>query len=203
MRYSLVSIVLLSCLFPAACIPPVQYSARDDTFTRTTAERKAWKTIVVLPFTGDMAYRTVSGEWFAFQLDKTRLFEVMGPALSEVELRKHGIAAAEADMALDTAREAGRLLGADGVVAGSIKTKEWQGPVAGASLIDVASGKVVATSIHSKNMMLTTWSKKRSIAATEDVARDITDVLYAIAGKPLPQPKEPPRTDAQKMPWSN
>ncbi len=203
MKKMFLIVMLISCLSAAACIQPVQYKAKDDSFTRQAAAQKAWKKIAVLPFTGDLAYRRVSSEWFAFQLDKLHLFELLGPAVSEVELRKQGIEAAESDIALETALKAGHLLGADAVLVGSVKTKEWQGPVAGVSLIDVASGKVVATSVHSENMILTTSSKKRSIAAAEDVARDISDVLFEMAGKPRPQPpKEPPRPDEQRMPWS-
>ncbi len=203
MKTMLLAVMLISCLCAAACVQPVQYKAQDDSFTRQASAQKGWKKIAVLPFTGDLAYRRVTGEWFAFQLDKVHLFELLGPALSEVELRKNSIEAAESDIALETAIRAGRILGADAVLVGSVKTKEWQGPVAGVSLIDVASGKVVATSIHSENRMLTASSKKRSIAASEDVARDIGDVLFEIAGKPRPQPpKEPPRSDEQRMPWS-
>jgi hypothetical protein len=203
MRKPLFTIMLFSCLITAACIQPVQYKARDDSFTRQAAVKKAWKKIAVLPFTGDLAYRRVSVEWFAFQLDKLHLFELIGPAVSEVELRKQGIEAAESDIVLETALKAGHLLGADAVLVGSVKIKEWQGPVAGVSLIDVSSGKVVATSVHSENTMLTTSSQKQSVAAAEAAARDISDVLFEIAGKPRPQPpKEPPRPDEQRMPWS-
>ncbi len=203
MKSMVSAVILVSCLCAAACVQPVQYKARDDSFTRQASGQKAWKKMAVLPFTGDLAYRRVAGGWFAYKLDKLHLFELIGPALSEVELRKQGIEAAESDIALETALKAGRILGADAVLVGSVKTQEWQGPVAGVSLIDVASGKVVATSIHSRNMMLTASSKKRSVAATEDVVQDISDVLYDIAGKPRPQPlKEPPRTGEQNMPWS-
>ncbi len=203
MKRMFLGIMLISSLCAAACVQPVQYKATDDSFTRQASAQKAWKKIAVLPFTGDLAYRRVSGEWFAFQLDKLHLFELLGPALSDVELRKNGIEAAESDIPLETALKAGHLLGADAVLVGSVKTKEWQGPVAGVSLLDVASGKIVATSIHSRNIMLTTSSKKRSMAAAEAVAHDISDVLYEMAGKPRPQPpKEPPRPDEQRMPWS-
>ncbi len=203
MKKMFLIVMLISSLCATACIQPVRYKAKDDSFTRQAAGQKAWKKIAVLPFTGDLAYRRVSGEWFAFQLGKLRLFELIGPAVSEVELGKQGIEAAESDIALETAITAGRILGADAVLVGSVKTKEWQGPVAGVSLIDVASGKVVATSIQSENMMLTTSSKKRSVAAVEDVARDISDILFEMAGKPRPQPpKEPPLPDEQRMPWS-
>jgi hypothetical protein len=203
MKKKFFAVTLMSCLCAAACVQPVQYKARDDAFTRQAAVKKAWKKIAVLPFTGDLAYRRVAGEWFAFQLDKLHLFEVVGPAVSDVELRKQGIEAAESDFALEAALKAGHLLGADAVLVGSVKIKEWQGPVAGASLIDVSSSKVVATSIHSVNTMLTTSSQKQSVAAAEAVVRDISDVLLEIAGKPRPQPRqEPSQPDEQKMPWS-
>ncbi len=203
MKKKFLAFMLISCLCATACVQPVQYKARDDSFTRQAAMKKTWKKIAVLPFTGDLAYRRVSGEWFSFQLDKLRLFELIGPALSEVELRKQGIEAAESDIPLETALKAGHLLGVDAVLVGSAKIKEWQGPVTGASLIDVASGKVVATSVHSVNTVLTTSSKKQSVAATEAVVRDISDVLFETAGKPRPQPRqETPRPDEQRMPWS-
>ncbi len=204
MNKYLFTIVLPACLFLASCIHPVEYNATDNSFTRQAAERKAWKTIAVLPFAGDLVYRRVTSEWFTYQLGKHGLFEIIGPGLCEVELRKHGIETAEADLPLETARKAGRMLGADAVLAGSVKVKEWQGPVVGASLVDVASGKVVATSIRSAPNMFTISGKKRSVAVTEQTAADIIGVLYDMAGKPRPQPpkKERPASE-QKMPWSN
>jgi hypothetical protein len=200
----LFTITLISCLFPAACIRSVQYNAKDDSFTRQAAEQKVWKTIVVLPFTGDIAYRRVSDEWFAFQLYKLHLFEMIDPAVSEVELRKHGIETTEADIPIEAAQQAGRMFGADAVLVGSVQSKEWQGQVVGVSLIDIASGKVVATSIHSERNMLTTSSRKRSVAAAEDVARDIIDVLYEIAGKPRPQQKkEKGLQEDRQLPWNH
>ena len=196
-------IILISFLFPAACIQAVEYSAKNDSFTHQAAGRKAWKTIAVLPFTGDIACRRVSGEWFTFQLDKLRLFELIGPAVSEVELRKQGLVETDTDIAVGTAREAGRMLGADAVLVGAVKVERLQGPVVGVSLIDVASGTVVATSVRSMPYLMTTSSRKRYAAATEEVARDISAVLYEVAGKPRPQPeKAPSNPDEQRMPWN-
>jgi hypothetical protein len=204
MMKPLFAVILISCLFPAACVQPVQYNAKDDSFTRQAADRKAWKTIAVLPFTGDVAYRRVSGEWFSFQIEKLQLFELIGPAVSEVKLGKHGIETTESDIAPETAQEAGRMLGADAVLVGSVKAKELQSPVVRASLIDVASGKVVATSAHSEGMnLMLASSRKLSRDATEDVARDIVDVLYEIAGKPRPhQKKEQGGQEDGQLPWS-
>lgn len=192
-------LVLCSSLLLAACYQPIKYSAKDQSFTRLDIEKRNWNRIAVLPFSGEPAFRSVSAEWFAFQVRKHGLFELIDPGLAEIELKKKGVIIAEADIAIDDAREAGRLLGADAVVVGSLKGDPRQGPIAGASLVDVSTGKVVATSMRSAPFLFTHSMHERVMATTESMAEDVIGVLYELAGKTRPLP--PKKTVPEQEPW--
>jgi hypothetical protein len=193
-------LITLSFLL-ASCVQPVQYSAKDESFMRQDVERKPWRRIVVLPFTGDPAFRRVAAEWFAFQVRKHNLFEIIDPSLAEIELKKQGCAIGEADIAIEDARKAGRALGAEAVVVGSITKRPYPGgigrwPVAGVSIVDVATGTVVATSIQSR-ILFTHDVHEYAMAAIERVAEDLIPVFYAAAGKMWTPPKKEERSTSE------
>ncbi len=188
------SAILLSlALLLASCAQPGRKVSLDDSFMKGGAGRTAWRKVAVLPFAGDPAFRRVAGEWFAFRVHKHGVFEVVDPILAGIELDKQGVRFGEAAVTVEDARKAGRLLGVDGVVFGSIDQRpaDRQGsPAAGASIVDMATGKVVAESVRS----YPAWGGYREetvMAAIDRVAEDLAPVFYAAAGKTwTPPPKD-------------
>lgn len=189
-------LILLSI---SSCSTPVQYSATNQAFLDAKKGERIWRKIAILPFSGDPAYRRANAEWFAYLIDKHHLFEIVGPSLAEIELGKKGMKTGKVNMPIEEAREAGRLLGADGVIVGSLKTSVadkgdilWGKKVAGTSLVDVPTGQVVATSARSAFLMGTDMNNVAS-KATEQVVNDLLPALYGLAGKTwTPPPKQEP-----------
>ncbi len=184
----------------ASCVEPVRYSAKNEAFLRQHSGMQPWKKVVVLPFTGNPAFARTSAEWLAYQIGNHRLFEITGPAVAEIEMGRQGLRFGEGEIDRETAREAGRIFGADGVIVGSLTTSAagqvqaagWEKKVAAVSVVDVSTGQVVATSVH---------EGLDSTAVTEEVANDFLPVLVALAGRTwtTPPSREEP---VQKMPWS-
>jgi len=188
------AIVLSLSLLFASCVQPVHKLSRDESFMKREATRKPWRRVAILPFTGDPAVRRVAAEWFAFRVHRHGLFEVVDPSLAEIELKKNGILFGDAGTTLAEAQNAGNLLGVDGVVFGSIAPQPppvRQGPpTAGASIVDMATGKVVGNSIHSY-VMGTRDLEERVMVAVDRVEEDLVPVFYAAAGRSwTPPPKE-------------
>lgn len=196
------AIVLLMALMSASCVQPIHNVARDESFMTRDAGRNAWRKVAVLPFTGEPAFRRVAAEWFAFRLRRHGLFEVVDPYFAEIELEKKGILFGEADTTIEKAQKAGSVLGVDGVVFGSVDSRPAslpQGmPTAGASIVDTATGKVVASSLRS-DVGWARYAQERVIAAVDRIDEDFVPVYYAAAGKPwTPPPKE--ETQGQEPP---
>lgn len=198
-------IALFLSLTSAACVQPVRYSAKNESFLRQHADMQPWHKIAVLPFSGDPAFCRASAEWFTHLIGKHNLFEITGPAVAEVELGKQGMRLGDAEIPIDMAREAGRILGADGVIVGSIKTSTaersdifWGKKVASVSIVDVSTGQVVATSCQSDVLMGMDTSTVAT-SATERVVDDLLPVFYALAGRTL-TPTPSPNTQDLK-PW--
>ena len=186
------AIVLSLSLLSASCVQSVHKVARDESFMKQEAGRNAWRKVAVLPFKGEPAFRRVAAEWLAFRLRQHRLFEVVDPSLAEIELKKKGIPGGGAGTTVEKAREAGRLLGVDGVVIGTVDpvpSGRQEVSTVGASVVDMATGKVVANSTQS----FSPWGGRRQesmIAAVNQVAEDFVPIFHAAAGKPwTPPPK--------------
>lgn len=202
----LLAIVLLLSLTLAACVQPVHYSTKDESFLRQHADMQPWHKIAVLPFSGDPAFCRASAEWFTHLIGKHNLFEVIAPAVAEVGLGKQGMRLGDAEIPIDTAREAGRILGADGVIVGSIKTSTakrsdifWGKKVAAVSIVDVTTGQVVATSGQS-DVLTGTDTSAVALSATQRVVEDLLPVFYALAGRTLTPTPSPKKQDLK--PWS-
>jgi hypothetical protein len=197
-------IVLLLSLISAACVQPVHYSTKNELFLRQHADMQPWHTVAVLPFSGDPAFCRASAEWFTHLIGKHNLFEIIAPAAAEVKLGKQGMRLGDADIPIETAREAGRILGADGVIVGSLKTSAagrsdifWGKKVAAVSIVDVTTGQVVATSGRS-DVLRGMDMGAVALSATEGVVNDLLPVLYALAGRTWTPP--PPKKQDLK-PW--
>jgi hypothetical protein len=186
------AIALFLSLMLAACVQPVKYSAKDELFLRQHADMEPWHTIAVLQFSGEPAFRRVSSEWLTFLISKHDLLEIIGPAAAEIKLGEQGVRLGDADIPIETACEAGKLLGVDGVIVGSVRPQKEQAAalyglkVVGASIVDIESKRVVATSAE---------------ASTEQVVADLLPVLYALAGRTwIPSTKS--TTQKQELkPW--
>jgi hypothetical protein len=187
----LFAIVLFLSLMPAACYQPVRYSAKNESFLQQHAGKEPWHTVAVLPFSGHPVLNRMSAEWFTHLIDKHHLFDIIGPSVSQIELGKQGVLLGDADIPIGTAQEAGRVLGAEGVIVGSIKKEPATGNryIAAVSIVDVSTGRVVATIVRSdfqQGMM----GGEIAAAATAQVANDLLPVLYALANRTWTPPPE-------------
>lgn len=203
-KVGLLAFVLLLSLMSAACVQPVHYSSKNELFLRQHLDKQPWHKVAVLPFSGDPAFCRASAEWFTHLIDKYNLFEIIGPVVAEIELGKQGMRFGDADIPIGMAQEAGRILGADGVIVGSLKTSTtersdifWGKKVAVVSIVDVPTGQVVATSARS-DVLTGMNTGAVATSATERVVDDLLPALYAVAGKTwtLPPKKQDPK------PWS-
>ncbi len=178
-------IAMVLALSLAGCVQPVRRVTVDNSFVVPDAGRAVWRRVAVLPFTGEPAFRRPASEWFSFRLRRQGLFDVVDPSLAEIELKKNGILFAEAATAVEVAQEAGRLLGVDGVAFGSVEAASpaaKERPAVGVSVLDMATGRVVAGGVHG----YITWSSDVEvavIAAVASIGEDLAPVFYAAAGK--------------------
>jgi len=201
-KTGLIAIVLSLALIPAACVQPVSYSAKDELFLRQHADMKPWHKIAVLPFSGDPAFRSVSSEWLVFLISKHDLFEIIGPAAAGTELGEQGVRLGDTEIQIEAACEAGKLLEVDGVIVGSVRPRKERSAmlygimVVGASIVDISTGKVVATSVQSR-IQSTSGTKNLATASTEQVVADLLPVLYALAGRTW----SPPLKKQDPKPW--
>lgn len=193
-RIACLSLALAVPLLLGSCAFTLQPRyTKEESLVRGTVNTWPWKKIAVLPFTGDPAFRRPAAEWFALQLAELGPFEVIGPARAEIELRRAGIAVGEKEMTNEEAAKAGRMLGADGVIAGFLAGTPLR---LTANLLDAASGSMVAASVRSHEQPL--WRSTLSFdehdyaaATAEDAAGDFLPVLYEVAGRHwTPPPKE-------------
>ncbi len=158
-----------------------------------------WHRVAVLPFSGEPEFRRPIAEWFTHLISKHNLFETIVPAVAEIELGKKGLRIGDADIPLTTAQEAGRMLGVDGVIVGIIKASGTeQAPSArsmsllkkavGVSIVDVATGKVVATGALS-DVLIVTSTSNATVSTVELLVNDLLPGLYAVAGMTWTPPK--------------
>ncbi len=196
------TIVLFLSLLLASCIQPAHRYSSDDAFVKGASGRKPWARVAVLPFGGEPAFRRTAAEWLAFRARKEGLFEVVGPTLAEIELGKKGIVLREGGASVDEALAAGRLLGVDGVVLGSVPPASDpvidRLPAVTARVVDMSSGKVVAESVQA----YFAWGGGGSDGVTAGIDRAVENlrpVFYAAAGKIWTQPSTAnPGSDADR-----
>ncbi len=206
-RIACLSLVLAVPLLLASCVEPFQPQfTKDEPMIQETASRRSWKKIAVLPFTGDPAFRRTAAEWFALQVAEHGPFEIIDPGLAEIELKRNGIVIGEAGIHKEGAAKAGRMLGADAVITGSLYGTPSR---LAADLLDVATGKVIASSARThdqviwRGLTLSFDPHDYAAATAEDVAGDFLPVLYAVAGRPwTPPPKESRKALSPPLPGS-
>lgn len=196
-------LITISYLFLSGCVtvapPPPPYFEKDEVFIEEIeGESVTWRKIAILPFSGQPALRRFSAELFAFHVQKQQHFEIVGPAIAEIELKKKGIELADKKIELEAALEAGRLLGVDAVIVGDVSSFFVGGRKVktGVSLIDIKSKGTIATSINSglfpyMEVRPTVYIKShRAVLSTvEEVANDILSVFYMLAGEEWTPPE--------------
>lgn len=154
---------------------------KDDKFVPEN-----WRTLAVLPFTGNEAFNRTAAEFFAFQLDKQKHFQIIAPGKIEIMLKRNGTALASGGLTVENGQNVARVIGADAVFIGKITI-----PVRGytlvasveVSLIDVPTGQAIASVVQS-NLGHPTFRMDalESVAnATERAAADMLAVLEELS----------------------
>jgi hypothetical protein len=168
-------------------------TVRNEQFLQRNRQ-VTWNTVAVLPFTGAPQYRRSSSELFSIQLLQQRRFTIIPPAVAEIELKKHNIPYARGIFSTREAQEAGRLLAADAVIIGAVSLDysfqlEHGEGVVEARLIDTASGEVVVSITQAGPFTFGYINQHPNMmAATENTASDMLNVLRVLSGEPLPEP---------------
>lgn len=159
---------LCATLLLSGCLQAASYEKHDPAFIEQEREQQQWKKLAVLPFSGSGSpeSRYIVADWFAHKLRIEKLIEIISPMAAKTALKKHAIVVGDEQVSLPEAQRLGAMLGADAVVVGFI-----DGLVVSASLIDVASGTVVATSVHAPKVDYNLEN------ATDQVCRDMVAVL--------------------------
>lgn len=189
----------LAILLAACASSPGHRLTRDDNFSNIGPGKTPWRTVAVLPFGGNPAMRRTAAEWFAHRLRSYGIVDVVDPASAEAGLRRKGTPpAGEEGYAPDGARRAGTDLGVGGVIFGVVSSpdisKEAFGrPAVSATLLDVASGRVVAEALSPMGFFVGNSFEDRLAAAVDDAVSGFLPVLYSGAGKTAPPP--PPTGD--------
>jgi hypothetical protein len=195
--------VLALAFFLAACVSsPPHFLKFDNTFSNAGPGKRPWRTVAALPFGGDPALRRPAAEWFAHRLRPLGIVDVVDPALAERALRGKGMPPMpEGGFSDNDVQRAGGALGVDGVLFGSVsipgpRSAAFEQPAVSASLLDMATGRVVASTRWPVSAFVLGAFEDRLAAAVDRAFADLLPALYAGAGKPLPPPPAPPPADA-------
>jgi len=172
-------VLLLFIVAACATAAPVM---REDTFVPEN-----WKVLAVLPFTGNTVFGKPAGEFFAFQLQKQTRFRVIAPAAVELTLNRAGVRLPDGNVTVERSQTLARLVPADAVFVGSVTLRPFLGAVANVTLIDVATGRVVATAVQDSagaaNYRVDVHA--RVTVAVERVGARLKTVLEEWSKKPL------------------
>jgi hypothetical protein len=145
----------------------------------------SWKKIAVLPFSGDKKSRRTSPEWFSFLLHKQQHYAIVSPTFAEIEIANKGMDIPEDEFSIAQALQAGRLLEADAVFIGDVKTKKKsQSPVKILiQLVEVKTGNTIATHTIGYPSWVFLWDNMNEYVrlATEVAGRDYLKVLNDLA----------------------
>ena len=172
-----ISLWLCAILLLPGCLRTVDFEKHDPVFIEQAREQQ-WKKLAVLPFSGNHESRDVVTDWFAHKLRIEKLIEIIRPSVAKTALKKHAIIIVDDEqISLPEAKRLGAILEVDVVAVGSI-----EGLVVSVSLVDVASGTVIATSVHSPKQNFTLADYNLEIV-TDRVCRDMVAVLQEMTAQ--------------------
>lgn len=154
----------------------------------------SWKTIAVLPFSGDKKFRRTAAEWFSFYLQKQQHYSIVTPTFAEIEITDKGMDVPKNGFSIEQARQAARLLEVDAVFMGDVETvKRSKSPVKiMIQLIDVKTGEQIATHTIGYPSWVLLWDNFQEYVklATDAAGRDFLKALNLLANEnriePLP-----------------
>jgi len=177
----------------ASCASSQGYRlTRDDNFSNIGPGKTPWRTVAVLPFGGNPAMRRTAAEWFAHRLRSHGIVDVVDPASAEARLRRKGTPPAGGEgYDPDGARRAGTDLGVGGVIFGAVPSPDisreaFGRPAVSATLLDVASGRVVAEALSPMGFFVGHSIEDRLAAAVDNAVSGFLPALYSGAGITAP-----------------
>ena len=153
---------------------------KDDKFVP-----EKWRTLAVLPFTGADAFDKTTAEFFAFQLERQKHFQIVAPAKTEITLKRSGTVLASDGLTAESAQKVGRVIGADALIVGKITLHRFRDLTSvEVRLIDVATGQVIASVVQSALGMVRGPAYAQYVRyATERAAADMMAVLEELSTK--------------------
>lgn len=178
------------------CTNPSYLTVRPDIGSR------AWLTIAVVPFAGDVRFRDVATDIFTLHMLKQNKFTVIEPDTVRIKARSI-IAMVEGNtITVLEAQKIGQLMNADAVIIGTVTSYNTGVTLNGwatVKLVDTRSGEVLASS-HKPSGLLFAYSEHQCVVkATERAAEDMLSVLDQIQQKKDITPTEQ-RNSTQREP---
>ncbi len=197
--------VLLMLLLPMlySCTTYTHSLSKDEEFISSKVRMTGWKKIAVLPFSGYPIYNRVFAEQLSYYIQEQPHFEIIGPAISEIKLKKRNITITKTALSHKEIIYVGKMLGADAILMGSFNTEAGWGSLSNistrATLIDIKTGEIIAQDeeVIIGELSITEKAKR----AIKFSAYEILTVLYALAGDPREfqiLKERPPPTDTDK-----
>lgn len=187
----------MATLLAACASSPAHRLSLDNTFSNVGPGKTPWRTVAVLPFGGDPAMRRTAAEWFAHRLRAHGIVDVVDPVFAEITLRRKGAPPpGDEGYSPDGARRAGEALEAGGVIFGKMSAPDvsrgpFERPSVSATLLDVASGRVVADVFRPVDFFVRDSYGNPLAAAVDNAVSGFLPVLYPGAGKTAPPPSAP------------
>jgi hypothetical protein len=186
-------VALATAALITACVMPArQQSTRDEAFVP-----RSWKTVAVLPFAGDAAFRRPAGEFFAYklqkqanssftnELQKQQYFQIVPPGFAETVLERKGQPVDAREITVEQAQKLGQMVEAQAVLIGNITLVQSGAVVyvrAEIKLIDVSLGKMVA-SVDQPSPLLSYDGYPLAHAAVTQAAAEMKATLESFGKK--------------------
>ena len=180
-------IVTTSFLFLTGCANP-QFTQYRKEFTPTN-----WRTVAILPFSGDARFTTMAADTFTIRLLGIKSLRVIQPSQTEVSGKRLGIVATPNGYDVLEAQRIAKEIDADVVIMGVVTSHNDGMTMNGfctAKVIDAASGEIIAACHYPSGLLFGYSEHQGVVAATDRAAKDILKILNELEAKNKLEPKK-------------
>lgn len=170
-------IAVFIIIFSFGCANPSYFTVRPDIGSR------AWLTIAIVPFRGDIRFQDVATDTFALHMLKQNKFTVIEPETVRIKASSIFANVQQNSISILEAQKIGEQLNSDAVIIGTVTSYNNGMTLCGwatVKLVDTHTGEVLAYS-HKPSGLLFGYSEHQAVvAATERAAEDMLSVLEQI-----------------------
>ncbi len=173
-------IITASLLFLVGCANPQLTQYRKE-FTPTN-----WRTVAILPFSGDARFTATAADTFTIRLLGPKNLHVIQPSQTEISVKRLGIVPTPNGYGIGEVQRIAKEIDADVVIMGVVSSYNNGMTMNGfctAKVIDAASGEIIAASYHPSGLLFGYSEHQGVIAATERTAKEILKILNELEAK--------------------